>query len=746
MKPLRLYGDPFASGSAASALRAVLELSFRRGFRPSLCLSAIRAEKGTGQSVVELGNGVRTFAVATELTPAQIELLQRAASTPIPATAPVVVFAPRRFGDEMMSMAGLEWPRACTVRNGTLDSATATLDRIEAELRWAGTEDPAIASDLAELEAWAALPEPPEDGPVLHVGAEDPAAGSDIAVRAFLAACPDGDRMLRLVLPIGAEETAARLAALAKELGGLAAVARLDFVLSPLDPMHAAGCSVILQPLRRLFAGDVLAQLLASGRPVVATRYHATAPALGAPGTCIPVGGMLVTGDDGLPLCEPDLDNVICGLQKALGDAVAARSIGLRARSHAVAELSADRPAAPPRKLPAVAKGEAKPVVVLEAPFFEVSSSAELSIETARALLRRGEVDLRLVPTAPFVADLDMLRQRAPELCSSLARDPKDVDLWLSTGWPPRSERPDCRTFALRIDWEYGALPTELVPLVAQEADLVVVHSRHVEKTVVAAGCAPSRIVRIPHGVDAALFSEQGAADQELLAWKGDLPLVLFVGGMVFRKGFDLLLRMALDAASRGARFVLCAKTVGHAQHYAGYHMADLAERFCKAKGAPPMRILNGDLTREQLAGIYRASDLLCHPYRGEGFGMPVLEARACGVPVLVTRGGSTDDFATGEGTVGIPSVRRAIELNGAHLGQPWVLEPNAGRAGELLEQSLRTLPQLRASARQAAASVQRTFSWDAAAIAIERWAAAKAPLAAPVDVQLSQKPSLAAL
>lgn len=745
MKPLRLYGDPFASDSAASALRALLELSLRRGFRPSLCLSAVQKDKGTGRNVVELGDGVRTFAVASELTAAQIEMLQRAASTPVPATSPVVVFAKRRFAAEMMAMAGLEWPRACTVRNGGLDSAQATLDRIEAELRWAGTEDPAISSDLPDLEAYAALPQPPADGPVLHVGAEDHAAGSDLAVRAFFAACPDSDRTLRIVLPRGAETTAARLAALAQEIGGASAVARLDFVLSPLDPMHVVGCSAVLQPLRRLFAGDVLALLLASGRPVVATRYHATAAALGAPGTCIPVGGVLVTGTDGLPMCEPDLDNVICGLRAALGDAESARSIGNRARAHAIAELSTDRPAAPPRKLPATGKGERKPVVVLEAPFFEVSSSAELSIETARALLRRGEVDLRLVPSLPFRADLDLLRARAPELCSRLARDPQDVDLWLSTGWPPRAERPDCRTFALRIDWEYGALPTELVPLVAQEADVVVVHSRHVEKTVAAAGCPPSRIVRIPHGVDAETFHETVAADRDLLAWKGDLPLVLFVGGMVFRKGFDVLMRMALDAHARGARFALCAKTVGHGQHYAGYHMGELAERVRTTKGAPPMRILNEDVSRQQLASIYRAADLLCHPYRGEGFGMPVLEARACGVPVMVTRGGSTDDFATGEGTIGLSASRRAIDLPGAHLGQPWVLEPDAARAGELLAQSLQNLPRLRAAAQAAAGTVRSTFSWDAAAIAVERLAA-EASVGHGRSVQVSQMPALAPL
>ena len=42
---------------------------------------------------------------------------------------------------------------------------------------------------------------------------------------------------------------------------------------------------------------------------------------------------------------------------------------------------------------------------------------------------------------------------------------------------------------------------------------------------------------------------------------------------------------------------------------------------------------------------LFAACDVLVHPYRGEGFGLPVLEAMACGLPVVVTAGGPTDEF-----------------------------------------------------------------------------------------------------
>ena len=40
---------------------------------------------------------------------------------------------------------------------------------------------------------------------------------------------------------------------------------------------------------------------------------------------------------------------------------------------------------------------------------------------------------------------------------------------------------------------------------------------------------------------------------------------------------------------------------------------------------APELLLIEEDLTSTAMAGVYRASDLLVHPYRGEGFGMPVL-------------------------------------------------------------------------------------------------------------------------
>jgi glycosyltransferase involved in cell wall biosynthesis len=55
--------------------------------------------------------------------------------------------------------------------------------------------------------------------------------------------------------------------------------------------------------------------------------------------------------------------------------------------------------------------------------------------------------------------------------------------------------------------------------------------------------------------------------------------------------------------------------------------------------------ILSNNLTVDQLSTLYNISDAYVSPYRAEGFNLTPLEAAACGIPIIVTGGGATDDY-----------------------------------------------------------------------------------------------------
>ena len=164
----------------------------------------------------------------------------------------------------------------------------------------------------------------------------------------------------------------------------------------------------------------------------------------------------------------------------------------------------------------------------------------------------------------------------------------------------------------------------------------------------------------------------------------------LFVGGTIYRKGIDVLLAAFEEAFAGRDDVLLVIKDVGAGTFYSGMNVADELRRR-QAAGAP-IEVLADDLDDEGLAALYRGCDVLVHPYRGEGFAMPVLEAMACGRPVLVTGGGPTDEFCPAAASWRIPARREPVapvllgDLQAA--SEAWMLEPDRDALVRLLREA----------------------------------------------------------
>jgi glycosyltransferase involved in cell wall biosynthesis len=191
------------------------------------------------------------------------------------------------------------------------------------------------------------------------------------------------------------------------------------------------------------------------------------------------------------------------------------------------------------------------------------------------------------------------------------------------------------------------------------------------------------------------------------------------VGGTIWRKGIDILLRAWAEAFRTEDPVCLLVKGAGNDPSYAGQGIADLLDRVAQMPGVPSVHVLHDELSDDDMGRLYVSADVLVHPYRGEGFGLPVLEARACGLPVIVTGGGATDDFVDARAAVRLPASRIQVEIQETCVGQPWVLEPDRAALVAALRAAVGATS-WREEARELAAEVHEGWSWNAVAARIE--------------------------
>jgi len=116
-------------------------------------------------------------------------------------------------------------------------------------------------------------------------------------------------------------------------------------------------------------------------------------------------------------------------------------------------------------------------------------------------------------------------------------------------------------------------------------------------------------------------------------------------------------------------------------------------------------------------AGLYTACDCFVHPFRGEGFGLPIVEAMACGLPVIVTGAGPALDYANEETAYLIPAERgRFAECRVGEIetiGRPWLFEPDVDLLVELLKRLAGDRAEARAKGMAASAHIREHSTWD---------------------------------
>lgn len=213
---------------------------------------------------------------------------------------------------------------------------------------------------------------------------------------------------------------------------------------------------------------------------------------------------------------------------------------------------------------------------------------------------------------------------------------------------------------------------------VANAARVIVASQASASEVIEHFGIDESMVRIIPFGVRSVFLTQPDTSPRLPLELR-DRPFLLFVNGADPRKNLA-------DTLQAFAKF---------AQHHVedDWRLAVTGDQSALADLSKLQNVVRlGYPSDAELAALYRASQGLCYPSRYEGFGLPVIEALASGIPVLTSRTPTLLEFA----------------------GLPGVVTPAEDSVEGLLQgmQDL-TLASVRQAAMSNQQATQDQFSWD---------------------------------
>lgn len=260
-------------------------------------------------------------------------------------------------------------------------------------------------------------------------------------------------------------------------------------------------------------------------------------------------------------------------------------------------------------------------------------------------------------------------------------------------------------------------LPCDCRPMSTADRNVVeasgaqlIAMSRFGQERFSAAGFSP---VYVPHGIDTGVFCPQGKAEaREQLGLPADAFIIGINGANndAIRKGLpEQMLAFAKFLKSHPDAF-LSLHTGVHQD--GGQDLDALAENLGiadRAGAVSQYRYHSGMVQPQELAKWYSAIDVLSACSFGEGFGLPIIEAQACGTPVITTDASSMTELNPhGFNVAGDPF------WNGVHKG--WWAKP---RIGEIVD-AYREEYEIRCDERERAQLREFALQYDKELVAVQ--------------------------
>jgi len=289
-------------------------------------------------------------------------------------------------------------------------------------------------------------------------------------------------------------------------------------------------------------------------------------------------------------------------------------------------------------------KREYKPKIIWEGSQFVYHSLALINREQCLRLMK-SDYELSVIPYEKdqFIPDAD---DEFFGLTKLFNKNIGYADIHVRHQWPPNLTPPEKGKWVVIQPWEFGYLPKNWAEVFSSKVDEMWVPSSYVKKVYTDSGVPEERVFVVPNGINPRQFKP----DVKKYLLKTDKTFkFLFVGGTIVRKGIDILWEVYINTFSAKDDVCLVIKDLGGDSFYQGKTIKELINELKQDPKNPEIEYIDSILSEEELAGLYRVADVLVHPYRGEGFGIPIIESMACGTPAIVTNGGACLDFCNSE-------------------------------------------------------------------------------------------------
>jgi len=229
------------------------------------------------------------------------------------------------------------------------------------------------------------------------------------------------------------------------------------------------------------------------------------------------------------------------------------------------------------------------------------------------------------------------------------------------------------------------------IPLMIRRATRIIAPSEWTRSEIIEHfGTDPDLVRVIPEGARREMRPLNPEECADVLNWFGiDSPYLLFVGTIEPRKNLPVLLKAfheLLQTTTHLPQLIMCGGN--------GWKYEEVYRLVNELKLNDKVRFL-GYVRDEELPALYSSAECFLYPSSYEGFGLPPLEAMACGTPVITSNASSLPEVVGDGGLTHSPDDYRKLTALIAQM---------LSEAG------------VRAHYRQAGLERARVFSWDRAA------------------------------